>query len=1376
MEFFRRRLATEAELEEGRRQIEESEMRMARQGLEIVWGERPGGGDRRGSEEEPVFRTPNPRRAQGQGQLAVEDELEWLGGQAERREEDGVQSEETELREVEAEAAREEGRGPEGSQQEKPMESELGSREMVPPTVEESPTMPLFNEEQIRRLEQLERSAPLLMRAEPQIPRPRWMVEEEKKAEDAKKELERLKEMRDQQRLAAALRDEQQAKMIERMIKLEKENLEVRSAWKEMQAENSKMKEKLRLLSESPVYETPKEELPWREESKRGEEEEERKRGGFETPRPRRTGQGEARGLNEVSMELMVKMMDSMQKMMKKNSSPAVETVRYGQSEVPKLPEWSVDSAPLDLGDWLLMLDPVMGDLSPTSHLWWQMLMEEARKWYERHQTLSPLDRVSHRPSPSEELSGAKWMRLERRASSLLLAAIPEGQREEMVATKNLTPLSMITKLMTIYQPGGLSEKAIILKALEQPQEATCLASALVGLRRWLRWKRRAAEVQVALPDPSVLVKGLNKLVKKVLDSNKELGFRINLAKSTLMVESIPREETVHKLAEHLVAEVEAIAHLEVKGGKGEKQEVVKPVLKKVEEGKGGEKGGSRGVGSPEKTSSTCRFFLSEYGCKKGKQCQFAHTLDDQKRCWNCGSTQHYAPKCDRPREAEGRGGGKGERKSEGKVSKVAKKEESPKKEPEHPGQDDGATETMKELLEKANKMLKTISTPKRGDADRDVKLEKLQKQLDDLRSLKVFRVARIEVNDDEGLIDSGATHSLRGWRKSDRHKRLKDIQVTLAGGRTMPLKMTVGGTMISEDPNTEPIVPMGKMISRLGCTLGWTQEDGLIINHPLKGVIHTKSKNGCPYVEKTAALELIEELDSVGEDEAEEEEDQEVKRIQRLDDQEEEWIREFVNTHPVLKDIPKRLRQELIRRPSTSASGVPGANKRRRKLWQKKGLALHLYSGEKAGFTLERALKEAGGDVRLLLEVDIKNGEEFDMTKDELYERLLRLAMDGVIDCVLGGPNCRTRSFLRHIPKPNAPRPVRDWNGGMWGSKRNTEEEDRKVFEDDILMWRFWMIALVATHVRRAQGGDRGGVKILLEQPAEPESFPQVVSFWRTEEWKKLVEIYDLKEMTFLQGDWEGKSPKPTTVGGNLKMRRPKSGEGKEKKHQPVKDSKELERWAPGMMREIARSILLQVQGGDEEGKMMKLSWDEHLRLGHVPFRRDCWICQQGRQKQNPHRRKKFPLSGVLSLDTAGPYKDGTDLVMTSRYLVVGAFTWAFPKGTRGFEEPTEVDVEGAPLVEEWKDGRKKEEFEERGDQQEETSPRPGPHTGSKVRRLPRDRGPIAGSKVRKLPRDWDPVKGSRRMKRTKENGRSRSSGWRPLLPPRSRRKFWER
>jgi len=59
-------------------------------------------------------------------------------------------------------------------------------------------------------------------------------------------------------------------------------------------------------------------------------------------------------------MELMLKMMDSMQKMMlKKNGSPEVEMARGAHLEVSRLQEWSAESAPLDLGDWFIMLDPV---------------------------------------------------------------------------------------------------------------------------------------------------------------------------------------------------------------------------------------------------------------------------------------------------------------------------------------------------------------------------------------------------------------------------------------------------------------------------------------------------------------------------------------------------------------------------------------------------------------------------------------------------------------------------------------------------------------------------------------------------------------------------------------------------------------------------------------------------------------------------------------------------------------------------------------------------------------------------------------------------------------------------------------------------------
>ena len=69
------------------------------------------------------------------------------------------------------------------------------------------------------------------------------------------------------------------------------------------------------------------------------------------------------------------------------------------------------------------------------------------------------------------------------------------------------------------------------------------------------------------------------------------------------------------------------------------------------------------------------------------------------------------------------------------------------------------------------------------------------------------------------------------------------------------------------------------------------------------------------------------------------------------------------------------------------------------------------------------------------LLEIDVKRGEGHNMLLDNgVYAGLLRAALQDRIDAVITGPNCRTRSVLRHYPRENAPRPVRAWNGEEYG------------------------------------------------------------------------------------------------------------------------------------------------------------------------------------------------------------------------------------------------------------------------------------------------------------------------------------------------------
>ena len=209
----------------------------------------------------------------------------------------------------------------------------------------------------------------------------------------------------------------------------------------------------------------------------------------------------------------------------------------------------------------LILFDSVMSDLSDHSQIWWESILKAIKQWYASHLELTPLERVEHRPELPEEIRGPRFSRLEKRATHLLMQAIPVHQQEEVIAGKDVNVLSILGRLMLCYQPGGLSEKSAILTALDSPEEAQNLSQAVGGLRKWLRWHRRAGEVGVVRPDATLQAKGLGRLMKKVLKDNQDLGFRVALAKSSLQIDTTPNESSIMKFAHHMLAEVEQIAH-----------------------------------------------------------------------------------------------------------------------------------------------------------------------------------------------------------------------------------------------------------------------------------------------------------------------------------------------------------------------------------------------------------------------------------------------------------------------------------------------------------------------------------------------------------------------------------------------------------------------------------------------------------------------------------------------------------------------------------------------------------------------------------------------------------------------------------------------
>ena len=114
----------------------------------------------------------------------------------------------------------------------------------------------------------------------------------------------------------------------------------------------------------------------------------------------------------------------------------------------------------------------------------------------------------------------------------------------------------------------------------------------------------------------------------------------------------------------------------------------------------------------------------------------------------------------------------------------------------------------------------------------------------------------------------------------------------------------------------------------------------------------------------------------------------------------------------------------------------------------ERDGLLLHLYAGEKSGFTFEAAWRQSGGEEKVLLELDVKRSPQHDLLPDDgVYASLLTAALQGKVHGILGGPNCRTRSVLRHYDIPGCENPPRPGQSMEWGRiwKRRSHRGRRK-------------------------------------------------------------------------------------------------------------------------------------------------------------------------------------------------------------------------------------------------------------------------------------------------------------------------------------------
>ena len=148
--------------------------------------------------------------------------------------------------------------------------------------------------------------------------------------------------------------------------------------------------------------------------------------------------------------------------------------------------------------------------MSATSRLWWPKVVHEAEQAYQRFATASPIEKLQVKPNVPVDLTMGKWSRGKSRATSMLLAAIEDDLRTEMVNRRMCdSAVGILYRLMTLYAPGGESEKTLTLNTLQNPTRCTDAQSAAEELRAWERWKNRAQILGLLTPDPTISVKAV---------------------------------------------------------------------------------------------------------------------------------------------------------------------------------------------------------------------------------------------------------------------------------------------------------------------------------------------------------------------------------------------------------------------------------------------------------------------------------------------------------------------------------------------------------------------------------------------------------------------------------------------------------------------------------------------------------------------------------------------------------------------------------------------------------------------------------------------------------------------------------------------------
>ena len=641
------------------------------------------------------------------------------------------------------------------------------------------------------------------------------------------------------------------------------------------------------------------------------------------------------------------------------------DSLRSFPITLPKLPEPTVVNASLEAGDWLTQVRPLVADVSTKALIWWDGMVQATAERYQTWLSASPLERLRI-ASPNHEKLSMGFQRLAQRVAVMMMQAVPEGIRQELVAMRAMDAASILFKIYRTYQPGGLAERKQMLQQLTTTRAARTATEAVSALRLWKRQAQRAVELKAAMPDAVLQVRALSMIMEDLLEKDAQSAFRVNTHRMKSGIDVSPTEETVGMYHELLLSEAEQMVTSTAMDQGSELRE---------EEKKKNEGAAVKAMQAVPTVQKQCHFWGSPDGCRLGKKCRYLHEWqpgqEKNGKCWLCSSSKHMKYEC--PTRMDGNGtsqpsssvggsedpqhGGKSKGKKGGK--KGGKEVGKGKSQQLQQGKGDQQQQQQPEVSK-----LETGGTSEENKSQQHHGQQGQQSQQSDevenkpenklmaevthlLKSLRVngggepqIRVCQVrQLSAEETsstLLDGGATHCLKRARSQVEWDNARPVTVKLASGEA---QLLVSGTLLTQQ-QVQEIIPVSKMLEA-GYQLQWTKEGGCKVEHPRHGRLPITMVQGCPTIDPGWGSTMMEEIEELEMKKAK------IRAILTegiLAETDEE--KQLAELRAMFPEVPLRILERVPGEKNWDVNQVPLNRRQRRKLQKASSIIINMFAG----------------------------------------------------------------------------------------------------------------------------------------------------------------------------------------------------------------------------------------------------------------------------------------------------------------------------------------------------------------------------------------------------------------------------------------------